>query len=139
MVGTSGQKWAEMGSRRPLCCAYVVQDPGLRQPYGRLGSVEVVVVVQRRRGFGRVRRERSGRFSAAYVGPDLQLHRAAETFQARIDTEGWLAVERRSIDLDVATPGPASASLCGTRTRTEAWRADGGVVCDRLAGRPVRA
>ena len=104
MVGTSGQKWAEMGSRRPLCCAYVVQDPGLRQPYGRLGSVEVVVVVQRRRGFGRVRRERSGRFSAAYVGPDLQLHRAAETFQARIDTEGWLAVERRSIDLDQWLP-----------------------------------
>jgi len=61
-------------------------------------------VVQRRRGFGRVRRERSGRFSAAYVGPDLLLHRAAETFQARIDAEGWLAVERRSIDLDQWLP-----------------------------------
>lgn len=61
-------------------------------------------MVQRRRGFGRVRRERSGRFSAAYVGPDLQLHRAAETFQARIDAEGWLASERRSIDLDQWLP-----------------------------------
>jgi len=57
-------------------------------------------VVQRRRGFGRVRQERSGRFSAAYVGPDLQLHRAEATFHARIDAEGWLASERRLIDLD---------------------------------------
>jgi len=63
-----------------------------------------MVVVQRRRGFGRVRRERSGRFSAAYVGPDLQLHRAPETFQARIDAEGWLASERRAIDLEQWVP-----------------------------------
>jgi len=34
------------------------------------------------------------------VGPDLQLHRAEATFHARIDAEGWLASERRLIDLD---------------------------------------
>ncbi len=60
-----------------------------------------------------MRKERSGRYSAAYVGPDLALHRApetfparidAETFPARIDAEGWLAVERRTIDLDQWVP-----------------------------------
>ena len=61
-------------------------------------------MAQRRRGFGRLRRERSGRYSAAYVGPDLRLHRAPETFKAKIDAEGWLAVERRQIDLDQWVP-----------------------------------
>ena len=49
-------------------------------------------MVQRRRGFGRLRRERSGRYSAAYVGPDLRLHGAPDTFKAKIDAEGWLAM-----------------------------------------------
>jgi integrase len=61
-------------------------------------------MVQRRRGFGRLRRERSGRYSAAYVGPDLRLHRAPDTFKAKIDAEGWLAVERRQIDLEQWIP-----------------------------------
>ena len=61
-------------------------------------------MVQRRRGFGRLRRERSGRYSAAYIGPDLRLHRAPDTFNAKIDAEGWLAVERRQIDLDQWIP-----------------------------------
>src|SRR5665647_936882 len=51
-----------------------------------------------RRGFGRIRRERSGRYSAAYVGPDLQLHRATVTFEARLDAEGWLHAEHRRIE-----------------------------------------
>jgi integrase len=51
-----------------------------------------------RRGFGRIRRERSGRYSAAYVGPDLQLHRAPMTFEARMDAEGWLHVEHQRIE-----------------------------------------
>ena len=52
-----------------------------------------------RRGFGRIRKERSERYSAAYVGPDGRLHRAPTTYAARIDAEGWLADERRKIDL----------------------------------------
>lgn len=53
----------------------------------------------RRRGFGRIRQERSGRYSAAYVGPDGNLHRAPRTFGRESDAEGWLAGERRKIDL----------------------------------------
>src|ERR1700694_5113046 len=54
---------------------------------------------QRRRGFGRIRQERSGRYQAAYVGPDTKLHRAPRTFAVESDAEGWLAIERRKIEL----------------------------------------
>ncbi|MBI5338038.1 MAG: site-specific integrase [Mycolicibacterium rufum] len=53
----------------------------------------------KRRGFGRIRAERSGRFSAAYIGPDGMLHRAPRTYADRYGAEGWLAEERRKIDL----------------------------------------
>ncbi|WRO41767.1 Site-specific integrase [Mycobacterium canetti] len=56
-------------------------------------------MTRKRRGFGRIRQERSGRYSAAYIGPDGNLHRAARTFAAKTDAEGWLAAERRKIDL----------------------------------------
>lgn len=54
---------------------------------------------RKRRGFGRIRQERSGRYSAAYVGPDTKLHKAPRTFATESDAEGWLAGERRKIDL----------------------------------------
>lgn len=54
---------------------------------------------RKRRGFGRIRQERSGRYSAAYIGPDAKLHKAPRTFATKIDAEGWLAAERRKIDL----------------------------------------
>lgn len=56
-------------------------------------------MASKRRGFGRIRRERSGRYSAGYVGPDGRLHRAPRTYGSREDAEGWLAGERRKIDL----------------------------------------
>ncbi|BBZ03597.1 putative prophage phiRv2 integrase [Mycolicibacterium chitae] len=56
-------------------------------------------MARKRRGFGRIREERSGRYSAAYVGPDAKLHRAPRTFATDSDAEGWLAIERRKIDL----------------------------------------
>lgn len=57
-----------------------------------------------RRGFGRLRRERSGRWSAAYIGPDNRLHRAATTFDAKDNAVAWLAGERKLLDLDSWTP-----------------------------------
>ncbi len=60
---------------------------------------EISLVARRRRGFGRIRQERSGRYSAAYTGPDAKLHRAPRTFAVESDAEGWLAIERRKIDL----------------------------------------
>jgi integrase len=56
-------------------------------------------MARNRRGFGRIRRERSKRYSAAYIGPDGKLHRAPRTYEYEHDAEGWLAIERRKIDL----------------------------------------
>lgn len=57
-----------------------------------------------RRGFGRLRKERSGRWSAAYIGPDNKLHRAATTFDAKDNAVAWLAAERKLLDLDSWSP-----------------------------------
>lgn len=54
---------------------------------------------RKRRGFGRIRQERSGRYSAAYIGPDAKLHHAPRTYSAESDAEGWLANQRRKIEL----------------------------------------
>ena len=50
-----------------------------------------------RRSFGYVRKLPSKRWHASYTGPDLARHNAPDTFEAKIDAEGWLAEERRAI------------------------------------------
>lgn len=57
-----------------------------------------------RRSFGRLALLPSGRWRARYTGPDGALHNAPRTFEAKIDAEGWIASERRLIDLDAWTP-----------------------------------
>ena len=59
----------------------------------------------RRRGFGRIRKlNPSGRYQAAYIGPDQQLHKATTTYETKLDAEGWLAAEFRLIEVDDWTP-----------------------------------
>lgn len=53
-----------------------------------------------RRTFGRMRKRASGRWQAAYIGPDKELHSAPQTFTAKGDAEGWLNDERRLIERD---------------------------------------
>lgn len=50
----------------------------------------------------------SGRYQAAYIGPDGKLHSAPQTFAEDFQAEGWLADERRKIDL--GTWGAAESS-----------------------------
>lgn len=50
-----------------------------------------------RRGFGRITRKASGRYSAAYIGPDKGLHRSPVTFALKQDAEAWLVEERRIV------------------------------------------
>lgn len=57
-----------------------------------------------RRGFGRLRQERSGRWAAAYTGPDARLHRPTSTYDTKDDAIAWLVAERKLIDLDAWTP-----------------------------------
>ena len=48
-----------------------------------------------RRGWGHVKRQRSGRWQASYIGRDLVRHYAPVTFTHRMDAEGWLYTERK--------------------------------------------
>jgi hypothetical protein len=50
-----------------------------------------------RRGWGHIRRRPGGKFQASYIGPDLVRHCAPKTFTAKMDAEGWLRDERRTI------------------------------------------
>jgi integrase len=76
-------------------------------------------MARRRRGFGRIRQcQPSGRYQASYVGPDDQLHKAPETFDAREDAEGWLADRRREIDRELWSP-PATAKQKTDRRKAQ--------------------
>lgn len=57
-----------------------------------------------RRAFGRIAKLPSGRWRARYTGPDAVLYNAPRTFSTKMDAEGWLAAERRLIDLEAWTP-----------------------------------
>lgn len=56
-----------------------------------------------RRSFGRLRRLPSGRWQAAYTGPDGLVHKAGATFEDEDSARAWLAAERRLVDLDAWT------------------------------------
>lgn len=58
----------------------------------------------RKRGFGQISKQRSGRLQARYTGPDMKLHLAPHTFEARLDAEAWLIDERRLVVADHWTP-----------------------------------
>jgi integrase len=61
-----------------------------------------------RRGFGQIRTHRSGRWAAAYTGPDKKLHRAPKTFARKVDAEAWLTDRRREIDRELWSPPPTT-------------------------------
>ena len=62
------------------------------------------VMARDRRSFGRLRKLPSGRYQAAYVGPDDKLHVASATFGAKVDAEAWLTDRRREIDRELWSP-----------------------------------
>lgn len=61
-----------------------------------------------RRGFGRIERRDSGRYRAAYTGPDGRLYRALTTFDAKEDAVAWLANRRAEIQMEVWAPDAAA-------------------------------
>lgn len=61
------------------------------------------------RGWGHIRQLPSGRFQASYIGPDRIRHTAPTTYTRKQRAEGWLADERKLIELDDWTP-PAARS-----------------------------
>lgn len=61
-----------------------------------------------RHGFGRIERRESGRYRAAYTGPDGRLYRAPTTFDAKEDAVAWLANRRAEIQMEVWAPDAAA-------------------------------
>src|SRR5664280_2814711 len=50
-----------------------------------------------KRDFGEISQLPSGRYRARYTGPDGNRHNAPVTFVAKMDAEGWLVEQERSI------------------------------------------
>jgi integrase len=93
----------------------------------RICCAESVLIMARRRSFGRIRQGRSKRWEAAYIGPDNTLHHAPATFVAKIDAEAWLAEERRLISVGAWTPPEHRDALTVTVTvaaYAKPWLAD---------------
>lgn len=68
-----------------------------------------------RRGFGRIERRESGRYRAAYTGPDGRLYRAPTTFDAKEDAVAWLANRRAEIQMEVWAPDTAARGAAPPR------------------------
>lgn len=66
-----------------------------------------------RRGWGSIRKLPSGRFQAAYTGPDLNRHTAPHTFHTRLDAEAWLARVREDVARGTWSPAGATPDLAG--------------------------
>jgi integrase len=94
-----------------------------------------------RRGFGRIRKcQPSGRYQASYVGPDEKLHKAPETFGAKIDAEAWLADRRREIDRELWSPPATVEQRTDKRKADQRFRqySDRWLETRTVRGRPLR-
>jgi integrase len=97
-------------------------------------------VAQQRRGFGRIRQFKSGRWQASYTGPDGRVYIAPETFAAKIDAEGWLTDRRREIDRELWSP-PATAEQKQAKRKADTKFGDYAqkwVETRTVKGRPLR-
>ncbi len=77
-----------------------------------------------RRQFGRLRKLPSGRWQAAYSGPDTAVYKAPDTFATKLDAEAWLTDRRREIDREAwSPPGAPAASGRTLAEYAEPWLA----------------
>jgi integrase len=70
------------------------------------------------RGWGHIRRLPSGRFQASYIGPDLRRHTGPHTYTTKPRAEGWLAEERKLLELDAWTAPERRAAASSARAIT---------------------
>ncbi|MCG7582775.1 site-specific integrase [Mycolicibacterium sp. OfavD-34-C] len=61
-------------------------------------------MARERRSFGRIRKLPSGRYQAAYIGPNNIVYKADSTFAQKVDAEAWLTDRRREIDRELWSP-----------------------------------
>lgn len=93
-----------------------------------------------RRSFGRLRKLPSGRYQAAYIGPDDRVHKAESTFGAKIDAEAWLTDRRREIDRDLWSPRATPEAKTAKRKADVKFRqyADRWLETRTVRGRPLK-
>lgn len=79
-----------------------------------------------RRSFGKIHRERSGKFQASYVGPDGQRHNAPTTFETRGDAHGFLSVMQSKIITGKWKPVPENVGreALTLAAHANSWLAD---------------
>lgn len=92
----------------------------------------------KRRGFGRVERLASGRYRAAYTGPDGKLYRAPETFAAKDDAIAWLTARRAEINLELWAPEAAARAARQKAIPTLREYADEWLDTRKTQGRALR-
>jgi hypothetical protein len=65
----------------------------------------------KRRSWGQLRTMRNGTIQASYIADDGRRYYAIRPFDARLDAEGWLANERKLIELGGWSPPEARAAV----------------------------
>jgi integrase len=68
-----------------------------------------IAIRRPRRSFGKIHRERSGKFQASYIGPDGERHTAPTTFETRGDASAFLAEQQTKIRKGKWDAGPENA------------------------------
>lgn len=91
-----------------------------------------------RRAFGRVERLQSGRYRAAYTGPNGRLYRAPSTFVAKDDAIAWLSTRRAEISMEVWAPEVAARAAARTVRPTLREYGDAWLVNRKTRGRELR-
>jgi integrase len=92
----------------------------------------------KRRGFGRIERRASGRYRAAFTGPDGRLYRAPSTFDSKDDATAWLAARRAEIQLNVWAPEVVERSVARKAMPTFKEYAERWVRTRKTRGQPLR-
>jgi integrase len=86
----------------------------------------------------RVEKLRSGRYRAAYTGPDHRLYRAPATFEAKDDAVAWLSARRAEIELRVWAPEVAARAAANATLPTLRQYGDKWIENRRTRGRELR-
>ncbi|YAL82843.1 tyrosine-type recombinase/integrase [Dermacoccaceae bacterium W4C1] len=99
--------------------------------------METVAGTKGRRGWGALRKLPSGRWQAAYVGPDAMRHKAPMTFETKLDGEEWLAQERRLASKPDAWSSPADREKKRRGGTTLDEYAPHALIRRRVRGKPL--
>ncbi|CAG7574363.1 site-specific recombinase XerD [Barrientosiimonas humi] len=90
-----------------------------------------------KRGWGALRKLPSGRYQAAYTGPDARRHTAPRTFETKGDAEEWLNQERRRCADPDTWSSPADRENKRKGGVTLAEYAPGAIARRRKRGQPL--